>query len=44
MMDTKVLTNLIADMLSESEKAAKDMKAAGRILELNKKFKEEIEK
>ena len=43
-MDTKVLTGLIADMLSESEKAARDKRSAGRILELNKKFKGEIEK
>ena len=43
-MDTTVLTNLIADMLSESEKIGKDRKAAGKILELNKKLKAEVEK
>ena len=43
-MDTKVLTNLIDDMLSDSEKLGKDKKAAGRILELNKKLKAEIER
>ena len=43
-MDTKALTNLIDEMISESEKIGKDKKAAGRILELNKKLKAEAEK
>lgn len=43
-MDTKVLKNLISDMLSESEKIGKDKKAAGRILELSKKLKAEVER
>jgi len=40
-MNTKILLNLIDEMISEAEKL-KNKKAVSRILELNKKFREEL--
>ncbi|MEM2956552.1 MAG: hypothetical protein QW041_03215 [Candidatus Pacearchaeota archaeon] len=43
-MDTKVLLNLIEEMISQVDIAEKDKKAVKKILELNKEFQNELEK